>query len=130
MRFFTFLLVLAVSSSAWSIDRQGHRDGEVRVNDYGGLRAWDDQAQRWVSIEIFWRNISDRKGGFTWGIQTSYPDSELMKDGDTLLLNLRKGACLMEYKGGRWHRANDLYKWDDQFNTYGGCPYVFDKTVR
>jgi hypothetical protein len=32
----------------------------------------------------------------------------------------------MQFHHEKWRRAQDVNRWDDKFNLYGGCPYVFD----
>ena len=77
-------------------------------------------------IETFWSEYARAKGGLTWGSGTQYPDYDKVNEGDTLLIQLDKGPCLMEFFHNRWRRANDVWRWDDTMNQYGGCPYVFD----
>lgn len=79
-----------------------------------------------MDIETFWLDYANSKGGLTWGTSTVYPDYEKVKEGDTLLIQLEPGPCLMEFFHSRWRRANDVRRWDDSINAYGGCPFVFD----
>lgn len=79
-----------------------------------------------TDIEKFWRNYALSKGGLTWGESTTYPEYNKVEEGDTLLIQLKQGPCLMEFFHSRWRRANDVRRWDDSVNLYGGCPYVFE----
>ena len=82
--------------------------------------------QAGVDIETFWQQYADANGGLTWGKSTTYPEYEKVREGDTLLIQLAQGPCLMEFFHSRWRRANDVRRWDPSVNEYGGCPYVFD----
>ncbi|MCG8669017.1 MAG: hypothetical protein MI867_06355 [Pseudomonadales bacterium] len=79
-----------------------------------------------VDVEAFWQDYAKTKGGLTWGKSSSYPEYEKVKEGDTLLIQLEQGPCLMEFFHSRWRRANDVRRWDPSINEYGGCPYVFE----
>lgn len=79
-----------------------------------------------VGVDKFWSDYATSKGGLTWGESTSYPEYEKVKEGDTLLIQLKQGPCLMEFFHSRWRRANDVKRWDDSINKYGGCPYIFE----
>lgn len=83
----------------------------------------------WVpgsDIEAFWLEYSDARGGLTWGTGTEYPLYSQVEEGDTFLVQLSQGPCLMEFFHSRWRRANDVRRWDETMNDFGGCPYVFD----
>lgn len=77
-------------------------------------------------IEAFWSTYAESKGGLTWGKSANYPDYDKVKEGDTFLVELKQGNCLMEFFHSRWRRANDVRRWDESVNEYGGCPHVFD----
>lgn len=79
-----------------------------------------------VDVEKVWMNYANLKGGITWGMSKEYPEYEKVKEGDTLLIQLDQGPCLMEFFHNRWRRANDVRRWDESVNAYGGCPYVFE----
>lgn len=79
-----------------------------------------------VDIEQFWMNYAESKGGLTFGRSSTYPEYEKVKEGDTILIDVEQGSCLMEFFHSRWRRANDVRRWDESVNAYGGCPYVFD----
>lgn len=79
-----------------------------------------------TDIEAFWLQYTTLKGGVTWGRASEYPEYEKVNEGDTFLVQLEQGACLMEFFHSRWRRANDVRRWGEAMNSYGGCPYVFD----
>lgn len=79
-----------------------------------------------MDVEVFWSDYATSKGGLTWGESDTYPEYNKVKEGDTFLVQLKQGPCLMEFFHNRWRRANDVRRWDDSMNTYGGCPHVFD----
>lgn len=79
-----------------------------------------------TDIEAFWVAYAESKGGLTWARAAEYPEYNLVKEGDTFVVELKQGPCLMEFFHNRWRRANDVRRWDDSINDYGGCPYVFD----
>ncbi len=108
--------VLAQSTANGTIDRQTPT----------AWMAWDAEAGEWTDIETFWLRYAQRKGGLTYGPTKQYPKYEEVNELDTLLIQLPQGPCLMEFFHSRWRRANDVRRWDDAFNEYGGCPYVFD----
>ena len=120
-----FLLALASCAEAgdYPADPQ---DGQVHELDDGGFHAWDSVSERWLSPEDFWLAYAGRRGGLTWGFGREYPPYAEVKELDTFLVELDSGVCLMEFFHGRWRRANDVRRWDDRFNAYGGCPHVFD----
>jgi len=84
-----------------------------------GFTAGDD-------VEALWAEYAKTRGGLTWGSSTEYPEYAQVKEGDTLLMRLEQGPGLMEFFHSRWRRANDVRRWHDSVNEYGGCPYVFD----
>jgi hypothetical protein len=71
-------------------------------------------------------NYAKSKGGLSWGKSTVYPEYEKVKEGDTILIQLSQGYCLMEFFHSRWRRANDVKYWHNSLHEYGGCPYVFN----
>ena len=87
------------------------------------------QAPTWkpgADIELFWQQYTESKGGITWPQSATYPDYEKVSEGDTFLVHLTQGTCLMEFFHSRWRRANVVRRWDESINSYGGCPFVFD----
>ena len=125
MRVILATALLLSTQLAWSAP-EDYRDGQVREGNSGELQAWDKENGRWLGIEGFWDAYTDRKGGITWGKSTEYPPYNQVNEFDTLLIQLDSGNCLMEFFHSRWRRANDVRRWDESFNTYGGCPRVFD----
>lgn len=102
------------------------KDGQVRENSEDYAEAWDGVAKQWVGLESFWRSYSTRRGGLTWGSRTEYPPYSKVREYDTMIINLPSGPCMMEFFHSRWRRANDVRRWDESFDEYGGCPHVFD----
>ena len=100
------------------------------ATDHGQHEASDaTDAVTWkpgTDVEEFWAQYIASKGGLTWGQSSTYPDYDQVKEGDTFMVVLEQGPCLMEFFHNRWRRANDVWRWDDSINVYGGCPFVFD----
>ena len=113
-----FLLIILHSIRLCASDHQ-HVDDHVHSDS-------DIQWSQILDVEQFWQDYADSKGGLTWGIAHEYPDYSLLKEGDTILIELPQGRCLMEFFHSRWRRANDVWRWHQSFNDYDGCPYVFD----
>ncbi len=95
--------------------------------------AQQDQAERsapqWqpgINTEKFWSSYVESNGGLTWQQSTVYPDFAQVKEGDTFMIEVSQGICLMEFFHERWRRANDVRRWDGSINEYSGCPFVFD----
>ncbi|GAA5213218.1 hypothetical protein ACFSJ3_00245 [Corallincola platygyrae] len=133
MQRFIVMILLILASSACSADPSGKAadtgapaSGEVRQTSAGSLVAWDESKAEWVDIETFWLRYAEANGGLTWGKSREYPEYDKVKEFDKLLIELDQGNCLMEFFHSRWRRANDVRRWDDAFNEYGGCPFVFD----
>ena len=95
---------------------------ELKIAEDKSIVVWTQG----MDIEDFWSKYAASKGGLTWGKSSSYPDYDKVIEGDTLLIELKQGNCLMEFFHSRWRRANDVWRWDEMMNLYGGCPYVFD----
>jgi len=73
------------------------------------------------------RETGNRRGEERhWPGSSEYPPYAEVGDHDTFLVQTQSGPCLMYFFHGRWRRANDVRRWGDQFNDYGGCPQVFD----
>lgn len=68
---------------------------------------WDGKE----NVELFWQRYIVSKGGLTWGRSSEYPDYDKVKEGDTFMVELKQGPCLMEFFHGRWRRANDVWRW-------------------
>lgn len=88
--------------------------------------VWSDTAKAWVTPETFWVSYAESGNGVFWGRTATYPEYERVNEHDTILIETDRGPCLMEFFHTRWRRANDVRRWDEGFNDYGGCPYVFD----
>ncbi|WP_299772665.1 hypothetical protein [uncultured Pseudoteredinibacter sp.] len=84
--------------------------------------SWDGEE----NVELFWQRYLTSKGGITWERSSEYPDYDKVKEGDTFMVELKQGPCLMEFFHGRWRRANDVWRWGESMNEYAACPYVFD----
>ena len=124
-----------LSSSLWflllfaaplALSQDASRDGAVRNTEGHSFEAWDAASEEWVDPETFWDRYAARRGGLTWGKRNDYPPYADVSELDTLVIELEQGPCLMEFFHRRWRRANDIRRWDDAFNAYGGCPHVFD----
>ena len=129
MKYLALITFLLLTLSAQG--QEGHsgatKFADGKVNAYKGEpHAWDEQAKAWVSLEQFWLNYAKRNGGLTWGRGAEYPPYEQVKEFDTFMVEVSSGPCLMEFFHSRWRRANDVRRWDEAFNDYGGCPRVFD----
>lgn len=118
-----FCLALSLIFSTVTYGQQFH-DDEIRQY-YGELQAWNSESKQWQSPQAFWQSYGERKGGISWGKSKEYPEYEEVKEGETLLIELESGTCLMEFFHSRWRRANDVRRWDDAFNQVGSCPDVF-----
>lgn len=122
---FKALIVVALfSTGAFAQDKskeQNLADGAVKSS-----KAWDASHKQWVSLEQFWLNFAEREGGLTWGRSDTYPEYDKVNEFDTFMVETSQGPCLMQFFHSRWRRANDVQRWDDAFNEYQGCPYVFD----
>lgn len=101
-------------------------DGKLQKSGEGIIQAWDAQSSEWVAPVEFWNRYANRRGGLTWGRRADYPPYAEVNEFDTLIIDTPKGPCLMEFFHTRWRRANDVRRWDDEFNKLAGCPYVFD----
>jgi hypothetical protein len=127
MRATIFALILIFANGVALAQSDGSHDGEVRKTANSSLESWDSQTSEWISLDEFWERYAARRGGITWGKRTAYPAYERVRELDTLMIELESGQCLMEFFHTRWRRANDVRRWDDAFNEYAGCPYVFDQ---
>ena len=89
-------------------------------------QAWSADSGEWVSPEEFWTRYAEQNGGLTWGTRTDYPPYAEVDELDKMIIVLDSGPCLMEFFHQRWRRAQDVRRWDPQFNELLGCPNVFD----
>lgn len=100
--------------------------GEVSVATDRTYSIWNDKLKSWMDVNTFWQQYAKSKGGLTWGVSDTYPAYSKVKEGDTLMIKVVQGECLMEFFHERWRRANDVRRWDELLNDYSGCPHVFD----
>jgi uncharacterized protein (DUF302 family) len=115
-----------LSITATTIQNAIHEHGFVNKSALGQLKVWNADSHEWNGIELFWDNFTQNNQAKSWGHSATYPKYEEVKEFDTLVIELKQGNCLMQFFHSRWRRANDVQRWDDTFNEYGGCPYVFD----
>ena len=123
------LIALLLGVSAAHADKQlppGVEDGQVHLMADGSFVAWDSVNELWLVPEDFWRNFAGRERGRTWPAGMEFPPYDAVSEHDTFLYQSEQGACLMYFFHSRWRRANDVWRWGDEFNTYGSCPSVFD----
>lgn len=99
---------------------------KVQESESGELTIWSEKEQRYLTIDGFWREYANERGGLTWGEGKEYPEYSQVKEFDTFMVETEKGKCLMEFFHERWRRANDVRRWHERMNRFGGCPYVFD----
>ncbi|MFK8013341.1 MAG: hypothetical protein AB8B80_14975 [Marinicellaceae bacterium] len=90
------------------------------------LNAQENQKTTAIDVEKIWSDHLNNTGGLTWKESDQYPDFNEVSEGDTFLVKVKQGKCLMEFYHNRWRRANDVYRWHETVNEYKGCPYVFD----
>lgn len=111
---------------ATTVQEERHEHGFVSRSALGKLQVWNADDHEWNGIENFWNNFAKNNQGKSWGHSVTYPKYEEVKEFDTLIIELEQGKCLMQFYHSRWRRANDVQRWNDTFNKYGACPYVFD----
>lgn len=104
----------------------GDQDGQVHVLEDGRFVAWDQIKEQWLDPEDFWRSFAARERGRIWPSGTEFPPYADVNEHDTFLYQLEGGPCLMYFFHTRWRRADDVWRWGDEFKEYGGCPNVFD----
>lgn len=122
----TLFTLVALNLSAQEDYSGATQVADGKINLYEGTpHAWDSEKKAWVTVEQFWLNYAARNGGLTWGRGADYPPYEQVNEYDTFMVELPSGPCLMEFFHSRWRRANDVRRWDEAFNQYGGCPKVF-----
>ncbi|MEM8563838.1 MAG: hypothetical protein AAGF57_16490 [Pseudomonadota bacterium] len=119
------LAAVAVIVLSAPVHAQDARNGEIQSSESGTL-VWSEQAASWVSPQAFWVSYAESNGGKFWGRSFTYPAYNEVSEHDTLLIENASGVCLMYFFHERWRRAQDVRRWDPQFNELGGCPYVFD----
>ena len=100
---------------------------EFFTTDRGeGVWLWDADGREWLSPDDFWTRFAARSRGKTWPSGPDYPPYAEVSEHDTFLVTTDSGPCLMYFFHTRWRRANDVWRWGDEFNAYAGCPHVFD----
>lgn len=119
-----FFMISTASATAITTGA-GDYHGQIIIQS-GEAVAWYKPTEQWLSIDDFWKNWTDSRGGMTWGRSEMYPPYDQVKEQDTFLVEINGGTCLMEFWHSRWRRANDVRRWDDGFNDYSACPHVFD----
>ena len=110
-----FFAMLSLGASA-APDHGSFENGEV----------YDETVSAYVTPMEFWRNYAAANGGLTWGESDQYPNYDDVNEFDLFLVQTAQGPCLMEFFHSRWRRAQDVRRWNPEFNTVLGCPYVFD----
>ena len=126
-RFTVAVVAMLFSALAASQDfTPGERDGQVQVLEDESFIVWDAGLMQWVNPEAFWLSFANRSEGRDWPPGKDYPPFAQVNEHDTFLVQLASGPCLMYFFHGRWRRANDVWRWGEVFNDYGGCPRVFD----
>ena len=120
------ILLNKLSIAATSTNAEEHDHGFVNKSVSGKLQVWNANNNEWNGIELFWNNFTKINRAKSWGQSDKYPKYEEVKEFDTLVIELEQGNCLMQFYHSRWRRANDVQRWNDIFNEYGGCPYVFE----
>ena len=120
------LFLIAGSAYADTGLSPGDRDGQVHALDGNSFVAWDAIKEHWLAPEDFWRSFAERRRGRIWPGGTEFPSYTKVNEHDTFLYQLESGPCLMYFFHTRWRRANDVWRWGDEFNEYGGCPDVLD----
>ncbi len=121
-----WLLIAPAYGADLAQHEAGVRDGDVRVLQDGAFLAWNAQTDEWQTPVAFWRSIQARGRGKNWGEGQRYPTYRDVSEHDSFLVHTVNGPCLMYFFHTRWRRANDVWRWGDEFNRYGGCPTVFD----
>lgn len=105
---------------------QAQEHGEFKQSNSDKIEVWNENTAKWGNVESFWRDFEKSNEGNSWGRSVNYPNYDDVNEFDTIIIELKQGACLMQFYHSRWRRANDVQRWNDNFNEYGGCPYVFD----
>ena len=119
------LCIITIIFFITSIQAQALENGFVKEDRNGVLKVWNTTEKDWSNIELFWQRYSIKNKAKSWGSATTYPNYSDVNEFDTFLIELKEGSCLMQFYHSRWRRANDVRRWNDAFNEYSGCPYVF-----
>jgi 23S rRNA G2069 N7-methylase RlmK/C1962 C5-methylase RlmI len=121
-RLIVFILCFLITD----IQAQEPENGFVNKNIAGKLQVWNTDENDWSDIKLFWQGFAKKNKSKSWGNVSVYPNYDEVNEFDTLVIELKQGSCLMQFYHSRWRRANDVQRWNDAFNEFGGCPYVFD----
>lgn len=124
-----FIVVFVfVGLSAYAAENiaPGERDGQIQSRGDNTFLVWDAGQNTWSDPETFWIGFAERNSGKFWGTSHQYPPYSEVQEHDTLLVEVDSGKCLMYFFHTRWRRANDVRRWGDEFNRYGGCKNVFN----
>lgn len=116
-----FLYLLITSAQA-----EERHHGFIEQSVKGKPQVWDITISEWRTPEIFWKSFAKSNKANFWGQADTYPNYNDTNEFDTVIIQLKEGDCLMQFFHSRWRRANDVQRWDDVFNDYSGCPFVFD----
>ena len=107
--------------------------GSAQAEEHGRLnfeadkpRVWSDEHAGLVDYEKFWSEFVSANDGKYWGKRSTYPEYSVVREGDTLLIQIEEDTCLMYFFHQRWRRAQDVWRWDERFNQIAACPIVFD----
>ena len=120
------LLIVGVLIGAAVAQAQSLPNGTVDQSAAENGQAWNAEPEQWQPLEAFWLDDAERSGGLTWGRTDTYPAYGEVKEFDLIMIEVAEGPCLMEFFHRRWRRANDVRRWDEAFNEYGGCARVFE----
>ena len=120
--FIIFIICLMVTS----VQAAEHDHGFVSKSSTGQPQAWHANKSEWLSIDSFWQDFAKNNNTKSWPISETYPNYADVSELDTFTVKLEEGTCLMQFYHSRWRRANDVQRWDDAFNDYSACPYVFN----
>lgn len=118
-------LILLITLALTSLNAMNYDHGQVIKKD-GKMQAWDEDKNKLVTLEEFWRNYAKKNGGITWGQSSKYPPYNEVNEHDLFMVEIGNELCLMEFFHTRWRRANDVQRWHDTFNEYSACPKVFE----
>jgi hypothetical protein len=116
---------LLVVSHASAESLPGPSNGMIAISD-SKVEVWNSRTSEWLSPEAFWLDYATHSEGKFWGRSSEYPSYDQVNEHDTLLIEVQGGPCLMYFFHSRWRRAQDVRRWNTEFNNLLGCPRVFD----
>jgi hypothetical protein len=120
------IVILCLCLLTKTIQAQAPKHGFIDKSVEGKLQVWNMEQGAWSNIESFWINFAKSNKAKFWGQTDAYPNYDDVNEFDTVLIQVKEGTCLMQFFHSRWRRANDVQRWHDAFNEYGGCSSVFD----